>query len=121
MIFPPYSVSTPTSIVVYRWKCSARSPPCREYETVVSNVIEVATNKREALKFDVAVQLFLCHSAPDLAGYEVVIKKQIDIEKNIWEDMDTTEDLQNESGTFDIKEYVLMIRIETCCLKHLFE
>ena len=91
LTFPFNSVSVPTSIVVYKWKHTARSPPPHDHEVVVSNVIEIATNKGQAFKFNVAVQLFLCHSAPDLAGYEVVIKKQTDIENNIWEEVAGTE------------------------------
>ena len=97
-MFPPFSVSTPTSILVHRWKHEARSPPPQEQEEVVSSVIEITTNSGKALKFNVAVQLFLCHSAPDLAGYEVVIKKLVDIKNNIWEDVDVTKDLRNQSG-----------------------
>lgn len=97
-MFPPFSVSTPTSIVVYRWKRGARSPPLQEHEAIVSSVIEITTNTGQALKFDHSVQLFLCHSAPDLAGYEIVIKKLVDIKNNIWEDVDVTKDIQNESG-----------------------
>ena len=97
-MFPPSSVSTPTSILVHRWKHEARSPPLQEHEEVVSSVIEITTNSGQALKFNVAVQLFLCHSAPDLAGYEVVIKKLVDTKNNIWEDVDVTKDLRNQSG-----------------------
>lgn len=97
-MFPPFSVSTPTSILVHRWKHEARSPPRQEHEEVVSSVIEITTNSGQALIFNAAVQLFLCHSAPDLAGYEVVIKKLVDTENNIWKDVDVTKDLRNQSG-----------------------
>ena len=97
-MFPPFSVSTPTSILVHRWKHEARSPPPQEQEEVVSSVIEITTNSGKALKFNIAVQLFLCHSAPDLAGYEVVIKKLVDTKNNIWEDVDVRKDLRNQSG-----------------------
>ena len=99
-MFPPFSVSTPTSIVVYRWKRGARSPPLQDHEEVVSSVIEIATNGGQALKFNNSVQVFLCHSAPDLAGYEIVIKKLVDTKNNVWEDVDVTKDLQNQSGAF---------------------
>ena len=68
----------------------------------MSSVIEIATNSGQALKFNHSVQLFLCHSAPDLAGYEIVIKKLVDTKNNIWEDVDVTKDLQNESGAFSL-------------------
>ena len=99
-MFPPFSVYTPTSIVVYRWKRGARSPPLQEHEEVVSSVIEIATKSGQALKFNNSVQVFLCHSAPDLAGYEIVIKKLVDTKNNVWEDVDVTKDLQNQSGAF---------------------
>ena len=101
LMFPPSSVSMPTSIVVYRWKYSARLPPLQEHEAVVSSVIEIATNSGQALKFNASVQLFLYHSAPDLAGYEVVIKKLVDAENNSWEDVHVTEDLRSQSGAYD--------------------
>lgn len=101
LMFPPSSVSMPTSIVVYRWKYIARLPPLQEHEAVVSSVIEIATNSGQALKFNASVQLFLYHSAPDLAGYEVVIKKLVDTENNRWEDVHVTEDLRSQSGAYD--------------------
>lgn len=88
--------------MVYRWKRRFRSPPLQEHEAVVSSVIEIATNTGQALEFNHSVQLFLCHSAPDLAGYEIVIKKLVDTKNNIWEDVDVTNDLQNESGAFPL-------------------
>ena len=100
VFFPPFSVSTPTSIVVYRWKRRFRSPPLQEHEEVVSSVIEIATNSGQALKFKKSVQVFLCHSAPDLAGYETVVKKLVDTKNNVWEDVDVTKDLQYQSGAF---------------------
>ena len=100
VFFPPFSVSTPTSIVVYRWKRRFRSPPLHEHEEVVSSVIEIATNSGQALKFKKSVQVFLCHSAPDLAGYETVVKKLVDTKNNVWEDVDVTKDLQYQSGAF---------------------
>ena len=100
VFFPPFSVSTPTSIVVYRWKRRFRSSPLQEHEEVVSSVIEIATNSGQALKFKKSVQVFLCHSAPDLAGYETVVKKLVDTKNNVWEDVDVTKDLQYQSGAF---------------------
>ena len=96
--FPPNAVSEPTSIVVHKWKHSACSPPLQEHEAIVSNVIEISTITGEALEFNAEVKLFLSHSAPDLQGYELVIKKQIDKESNEWEDVDGTEDLKCLQG-----------------------
>ena len=63
-------------------------------------MIEIATNSGQALKFKKSVQVFLCHSAPDLAGYETVVKKLVDTKNNVWEDVDVTKDLQYQSGAF---------------------
>ncbi|CAH3024695.1 unnamed protein product, partial [Porites evermanni] len=94
VFFPPNAVSQPTSIVAHRWKCSARSPPLQEHESVVSNVIEISTKTGDELKFDAKAKLVLSHSAPDLQGYELVIKKLIDWESNEWEEVDGTKALQ---------------------------
>ena len=119
VFFPPFSVSTPTSIMVYRWKRGARSPPLQEHEEVVSSVIEIATNNNQALEFNNSVQVFLCHSAPDLAGYEIVIKKLVDAKNNVWEDVDVTKDLQNQSGAFYVD--ITLPPIHLYSNKHFFE
>ena len=98
LVFPPNAVFKTTSIVVYKWKCSACSPPLQGHDAIVSNVIEIATNTGQALEFNAEVKLFLCHSAPDLLGYELVIKKQINQESNEWEDVDGTRDLRCHQG-----------------------
>ena len=97
-MFPPNAVSVPTTIVVHKWKCSACSPPLQEHEAIVSNVIEISTINGQSLEFNAEVKLFLSHSAPDLHGYEIVIKRQIDQESNEWEDVDGTEDLRSLQG-----------------------
>ena len=91
-------MSEPTSIVAHRWKCSVRSPPLQEHESVVSNVIEISTTTGNELKFDAEVKLVLSHSAPDLQGYELVIKKLIDWKSNEWEEVDGTKALQCLKG-----------------------
>ena len=98
LTFPPNAVSEPTSIVVYKWNRSACSPPLLEHEAVVSNVIEISTFSGQALEFNADVKLFLSHSAPDLQGYEVVIKRQFNKECNEWEDVNGTKDLRRLSG-----------------------
>ena len=84
--------------MAHRWKCSARSPPLQEHESVVSNVIEISTKTGDELKFDAKAKLVLSHGAPDLQGYELVIKKLIDWESNEWEEVDGTEDLRCWQG-----------------------
>ena len=91
-------MSQPTSIVAHRWKCSARSPPLQEHESVVSNVIEISTKTGDELKFDAKAKLVLSHNAPDLQGYELVIKKLIDWKSNEWEEVDGTKALQCLKG-----------------------
>ena len=85
-------------MVVHVWKCSARSPPLKEHEAVVSNVLEISTITGHELEFDGEVKLVLSHSAPGLRGYELVIKKLIDQESNEWEEVDGTEDLRCWQG-----------------------
>ena len=98
LIFHPNAVSEPTSIVVYRWKSSVCSPPLQEHEAIVSNVIELSSHDGQRLQFNTMVTLSLSHSAPDLRGYEVVIKRQINKETNEWEDVSGTKDLRCRQG-----------------------
>ena len=97
LMFPPNALSQPTSVVIHNWKRSACSPRLEENEAIVSNVIGISTITGQPLKFGVAVKLFLCHSAPDLCGYEVVIKKQLG-KSNAWEDVKGTKDLRDKPG-----------------------
>ena len=94
LILPPDAVSEPTSIVLRRWKYSVRSPPLQENEVITSDVIELSSMNGQCLKFNSKVKLSLSHSATDLLGYELVIKKLIDKEANKWEDIDGTRDLR---------------------------
>ncbi|XP_068705818.1 uncharacterized protein [Montipora foliosa] len=100
--FPPDAMSEPTPIMVHRWKCNALSPPLAEHEAVVSNVIEISTNTDGgAFEFNNEVKLVLSHSAPDLKGYELVIKSLIDAETNEWEEVDGSEDFRCLSDIVD--------------------
>ena len=99
MIFPPDAVSEPKPIVVHRWKYSACSPPLQEHETITSNVIELSSVSGQNPKFNTKVKLSLSHSAPDLLGYELVIKRLIDKANNKWEDLDETRNVQCRQGT----------------------
>ena len=94
LMLPTDAVSEPTAIVVRRWKYSVRSPPLQENEAITSNVIELSSMNGQGLKFNTKVKLSLSHSATDLLGYELVIKKLIDKEANKWEDIDGTRDLR---------------------------
>jgi len=97
--FPPSPVSEPTSIIVQRWKNSVCSPPLEEHEAITSNVIKLSPIDSQGLKFNTKVKLSLSHSATNLRGYELVIKKLTDKETNKWEDLDGTRDIRSLEGT----------------------
>ncbi|XP_044176229.1 uncharacterized protein LOC122959173 [Acropora millepora] len=95
LTFPPNSVSEPTRIVVYKWKYGARLPHLMEHEAVVGNVVEIsAASEVGPLKFSGEVKLVLSHCAADLEGYERVMKRLIDKEKNVWEEIPRCEDIR---------------------------
>ena len=94
LMFPPDAVST--SIVVRRWKYP--SPPLQEHEAITSNVIELSSMARQGLKFNTKVRLSLSHSATNLRGYELVIKKLVDKEMNDWKEVDGTKDVRCREG-----------------------
>ena len=94
LMLPPDAVSERTSIVVHRWEYSVLSPPLQEYEAITSNVIELSSISGQELKFNTKVKLSLSHSATDLWGYELVVKKLIDKKANKWEDLDGTRDMR---------------------------
>ena len=98
LIFQPNAVSKPTSILVYRWKSNVCSPPLQEHEAIVSNIIELSSHDGQRLQFNDMVTLSLSHSAPDLRGYEVVIKRQINKKTNEWEDVSGTKNLRCRQG-----------------------
>ena len=94
LMLPPDTVSERTTIVVRRWKYSVRSPPLQEHEAITSNIIELSSLNGQELKFNTKVKLSLSHSATDLQGYEVVIKRLLDKETNNWEDLHGTRDIR---------------------------
>ena len=98
LMFPPDAVSEPTPILVHRWKYSVCSPPLEEHEAITSDVIELSSMDSERLKFNKKVKLSLSHSATNLRGYELVIKKLVDKEMNKWEELDGTSDVRCLEG-----------------------
>ena len=97
--FPLNAVAEPTNIMVYRWKNGACLPQLAEHEAVVSNVIEIsAAREVNGLKFNIAVKLVLSHSAADLGGYELVMKRLTDMDKNEWEEIAGCENVRQVSG-----------------------
>ena len=61
LAFPRDAVSEPTQITVHRWKPTVLSPPLQEHEALVSNVIEISSNSREAFKFEAEVKMSFTH------------------------------------------------------------
>ena len=92
------AVSEPTQLMVHRWKYSVCSPPLMEHEAITSNVIELSSMDSQSLKFNTKVKLSLSHSATNLRGYELVIKKLTDKETNNWEEVDGTRDVRGREG-----------------------
>ena len=99
LTFPPDAVAEPTDIMVYRWKYGACLPQLTEHEAVVSNVVEIsATTEEGGLRFNSEVKLVLSHSAADLEGYELVLKRLTDTETNEWEEIAGCENIRQVSG-----------------------
>ncbi|XP_074620464.1 uncharacterized protein LOC141879199 isoform X5 [Acropora palmata] len=96
LTFPPDSVAEPAGIMIYRWKYDVCLPQLKEHEAVVSDVIEIsAATEVGGLTFNNEVKLVLSHSAADLEGYELVLIRLVDTEKNEWEEI---------AGCIDIRQ-----------------
>ena len=101
LTFPPNTVAESTRIIVYRWKYGARLPHLMEHEAVVGNVVEIsAASEVGPLKLNGEVKLVLSHCAADLEGYERVMKRLIDKEKNVWEEIPRCEDIRKVAGNY---------------------
>ena len=98
IIFPPDAVPEDRSMALYRWRSSACFPPLEENEAIVSDVVELSTDISEGLTFNKEVTLAISHSASDLKGYEVVVKKLIDKDTNEWMDVGKTVDFRSLPG-----------------------
>ena len=96
--FPPDAVSEDRLMTLRRWKPSVCSPPLLENEAIVSDVVELSTEISEGFVFNKEVTLAISHSAPDLKGYEVVVKQLIDRNSNEWVDVDKTHYIRSLSG-----------------------
>ena len=65
----------------------------------MSNVIEIsAAREVKDFKFNNEVKLVLSHSAADLEGYELVMKRLADMERNEWEEIGACKDIRQASG-----------------------
>ena len=69
------------------WKPRTLSPPIASDEILVSSVIELSHDGPPDLEYSFTVALL--HSAPNLEGYEVVIKQLTDQENNEWKELKT--------------------------------
>ena len=98
LMFPRDAVSELPPLMVHGWKSSVCSPPLMEHEAITSNVIELSSLDSQSLKFNTKVKLSLSHSATNLRGYELVIKKLTDKETNNWEEVDGTRDVRGREG-----------------------
>ena len=98
LAFPRDSVSEPTQITVHRWKPMVLSPPLQEHEALVSNVIEISSNRQEAFKFKAEVKISFTHSSAGLHGYELLLYKRTDNETGAWEKVIDVEDFKSISG-----------------------
>ncbi|XP_015749616.1 PREDICTED: uncharacterized protein LOC107329441 [Acropora digitifera] len=89
--------------MIYRWKYGACLPQLKEHEAVVSDVIEIsAATEVGGLTFNSEVKLVLSHSAADLEGYELVLIRLADSEKNEWEEIAGCIDIRHVA---DIDDY----------------
>ena len=99
LTFPANTVAEPTDIMVYRWKDGVCLPQLTEHEAVASNVIEISPAREVGgLKFNNEVKVVLSHSAAGLEGYELVMKRLSDTEKNEWEEIAACDDIRQVSG-----------------------
>ena len=98
LMFLPDAVSEPTPLMIHRWKSSVCSLPLLEHEAITSNVIELSSMDSHSPKFNTKVKLSLSHSATNLRGYELIIKKLTDKETNNWEEVDGTRDVRCREG-----------------------
>ena len=61
LAFPRDAVSEPTLITVHRWKPTILFQPLQEHKALVSNVIKISSNSREAFKFEAEVKMSFTH------------------------------------------------------------
>ena len=85
------------------WNPRTLSPPLASDEILVSSVIELSHDGPPNLEYRESVEglsftVSLLHSAPNLEGYEVVIKQLTDQENNEWKEL-KTENTWHGSGT----------------------
>ena len=107
VMFPPDAVSEERTITVLGWNSSVCSPPLNNNEALVSGIIELSTDSAQCLDFNKAITLVISHCAGDLKGFEVVAKKLLDRESNVWDDISETVDMRSSAGKEEVGD-------ETC-------
>ena len=85
------------------WNPRTLSPPLASDEILVSSIVELSHDGPPDLEYKESVEgtrftVALLHSAPNLEGYEVVIKQLTDQENNEWKEL-KTENTWHGSGT----------------------
>ena len=96
------AVRKPTEVICSLWSPRIRSPSLGPNEIIVSNVVELSLNERPSTSKDMKefhgkVMIAISHSATDLKGYELVVKKLTNDENKDWEDLETRS-IWRESG-----------------------
>ena len=91
--FSSKAVPDPRLITCFLWRPGIESPPLKENETLVSNVIELDCDEPFGIKFS-GITVSLVHSATNLKGYELVVKELINRQntsskKKDWNDLKT--------------------------------
>ena len=76
------------------WNPRTLSPPLASDEILVSSIVELSHDGPPDLEYKESVEglsftIALLHSAPNLEGYEVVIKQLTDQENNEWKELKT--------------------------------
>ncbi|XP_022808907.1 uncharacterized protein LOC111345878 [Stylophora pistillata] len=88
--FLPDAVPDPRLVTCYLWRTDGVSYPLKEYESLVSNVIELSCHHVLGISFN-CVSVALSHSAVKLKGMELVMKELTDPVKNVWKDLESEE------------------------------
>ena len=97
------AVRKPTEVTCSLWSPRIRSPSLGPNEIIVSSVVELSLNERPSTSKDMKefhgkVMIAISHSATDLKGYELVVKKLTNEENKDWEDLETRS-IWRPSGT----------------------
>lgn len=103
------AVRKPTEVICSLWSPRIRSPSLGPNEIIVSSVVQLSLNERPSTSKDMKefhgkVMIAISHSATDLKGYELVVKKLTNEENKDWEDLETRS-VWRPSGTNIVYNY----------------